>query len=127
MLTPAIKFDFVLLYVVDPLRSARFYARLLKEEPIEATPTFAMLKLSSDIMLGMWLRGDVAPPATAPAGGSEIAFTVATPEDVRTLYAHWSASEIPMAQPPTEMDFGHTFVALDPDGNRLRVFWPALR
>jgi hypothetical protein len=25
------------------------------------------------------------------------------------------------------MDFGHTFVALDPDGNRLRVFWPALR
>jgi hypothetical protein len=22
------------------------------------------------------------------------------------------------------MDFGHTFVALDPDGNRLRVFAP---
>jgi hypothetical protein len=22
------------------------------------------------------------------------------------------------------MDFGHTFVALDPDGHRLRVFFP---
>ena len=27
--------------------------------------------------------------------------------------------------PPTDMDFGHTFVALDPDGHRLRVFSPA--
>jgi hypothetical protein len=27
-----------------------------------------------------------------------------------------------MAQTPTEMDFGTTFVALDPDGHRLRVF-----
>jgi catechol 2,3-dioxygenase-like lactoylglutathione lyase family enzyme len=127
MPTPAIKFDFVLLYVSDPMRSARFYARLLNEEPLEATPTFAMLKLSSGIMLGLWLRGDVAPPAAAPAGGSEIAYTVASPEDVPNLYAQWSALEIPMAQPPTEMDFGHTFVALDPDGHRLRVFWPALR
>ncbi len=127
MLTPTIKFDFVLLYVADPMQSVRFYARLLNEEPIEATPNFAMLKLSSDIMLGLWQRGDVAPAVAAPPGGSEIAFTVATPDDVKTLYAQWSAREIEMAQPPTEMDFGHTFVALDPDGNRLRVFWPALR
>jgi hypothetical protein len=28
-------------------------------------------------------------------------------------------------QPPTDMDFGRTFVALDPDGDRLRVFAPA--
>jgi len=127
MLVPAIKFDFVLLYVSDPLRSARFYTRLLGEAPIEATPGFAMLKLSSDIMLGLWLRGDVDPPAVAQPGGGEIAFTVTTPEDVTELHAQWSALEIRIAQPPTEMDFGHTFVALDPDGNRLRVFWPTLR
>lgn len=127
MLVPAIKFDFVLLYVDNPLRSVRFYARLLNEEPIEATPTFGMLRLASNIMLGLWLRGDVAPAAAAPAGGSEIAFTVATAEDVTTLHALWSGLEIPMAQPPTEMDFGHSFVALDPDGHRLRVFCPALR
>jgi predicted enzyme related to lactoylglutathione lyase len=30
-----------------------------------------------------------------------------------------------VAQPPTRMDFGFTFLALDPDGHRLRVFAPA--
>jgi hypothetical protein len=29
---------------------------------------------------------------------------------------------LPIAQAPTAMDFGPTFVALDPDGHRLRVF-----
>jgi len=29
---------------------------------------------------------------------------------------------LPIAQPLTQMDFGYTFVALDPDGHRLRVF-----
>ena len=24
---------------------------------------------------------------------------------------------------PTDMDFGRTFVALDPDNHRLRVYW----
>jgi catechol 2,3-dioxygenase-like lactoylglutathione lyase family enzyme len=127
MLAPAMKFDFVLLYVSDPLRSARFYTKLLNEPPIEATPTFAMVKLSADVMLGLWLRGDVAPPVAALPGGSEIAFTVETTEHVTLLHAKWSELEIAIAQPPTEMDFGHTFVALDPDGNRIRVFCPALR
>jgi hypothetical protein len=31
-----------------------------------------------------------------------------------------------MAQAPTELDFGRTFVALDPDNHRLRVFYPSL-
>lgn len=26
-------------------------------------------------------------------------------------------------QTPTDMDFGRTFVALDPDKHRLRVYW----
>lgn len=30
-----------------------------------------------------------------------------------------------IAQAPVAMDFGMTFVALDPDGHRLRVFAPA--
>ena len=29
---------------------------------------------------------------------------------------------VKILQPPTDMDFGRTFVALDPDGHRLRVF-----
>ena len=26
-------------------------------------------------------------------------------------------------QTPTDLDFGRTFVALDPDNHRLRVYW----
>ena len=122
-----LNFDFVLLYVRDPLASAKFYTELTGEPPLDAAPTFAMLKLNADVKLGLWLRGDVAPAATAEAGGSEIAFTVSHADEVRSTHQRWSALGLRIAQPPTEMDFGHTFVALDPDGHRLRVFAPSQR
>jgi predicted enzyme related to lactoylglutathione lyase len=81
-----------------------------------------MLKLSDEIMLGLWLKQNVQPPASAPSGGNEISFGVATAEDVQTTFAEWTGLGLTIAQPPTEMDFGLTFVALDPDGHRLRVF-----
>ena len=41
-----------------------------------------------------------------------------------SVSARGKASGLPIVQKPTAMDFGHTFVALDPDGHRLRVFAP---
>ena len=32
----------ILLYVTDALKSAAFYTRLLGQEPVDASPTFAM-------------------------------------------------------------------------------------
>ena len=51
--------------------------------------------------------------------------TVADDAAVRELHADWSARGLTIAQAPTAMDFGFTFVALDPDGHRLRGFAPA--
>ncbi|HVW91717.1 MAG TPA: drug:proton antiporter, partial [Devosia sp.] len=34
----------------------------------------------------------------------------------------WKGLDLVMLQEPTEMDFGFTFTAADPDGHRLRVF-----
>jgi hypothetical protein len=76
-------------------------------------------------MLGLWQRDNVAPPVSAEAGGSEIALTVADEKAVRATYETWKARDVRIAQPPTAMAFGHTFVALDPDGHRLRIFAPA--
>ena len=118
------KFSFVLLYVESPTASATFYADLLGKKPIEASPTFAMLPLSDEVMLGLWSRRTVEPVASAPGGG-EVAFTVADATDVERTHADWKQRGLPIAQKPTAMDFGHTFVALDPDGHRLRVFAPA--
>jgi catechol 2,3-dioxygenase-like lactoylglutathione lyase family enzyme len=117
--------NFVILYVKDTSASAAFYADVLGRAPAEASPTFVMFALSSGVMLGLWLRENVAPAVTASPGGAELAITLADADAVRAMHADWSRRKLPIAQAPTTMDFGYTFVALDPDGHRLRVFAPA--
>jgi len=117
--------NFILLYVTSPAVSAAFYATLLGRPPVESSPIFAMFALDSGLKLGLWSRADVAPAATASGGGAELAITVADADAVRATYADWHRRGHEIAQEPTAMDFGYTFVALDPDGHRLRVFAPA--
>jgi len=116
--------NFVILYVDNPTASAAFYARLLGRPAIESSPTFAMFALHDGAMLGLWSRHAVQPAATGAGGGAEIGFTAESLEAVRALHADWMANGLPVLQPPTQMDFGYTFVATDPDGHRLRVFVP---
>ncbi|TWA71383.1 catechol 2,3-dioxygenase-like lactoylglutathione lyase family enzyme [Azospirillum brasilense] len=118
--------NIILLYVDSPTASAAFYADLTGKPPVEASPTFAMFALDSGVMLGLWSCHTVEPAASVgPLGGSgEIGFRVADAEAVRALHDDWVRRGLTIAQPPTAMDFGHTFVALDPDGHRLRVFAP---
>lgn len=119
------EFSFVLLYVESPPASVDFYSRLLGHAPVETTPTFAMLPLRDGVMLGLWSRATVEPAAAvSTAGASEIAFTVADAKAVDAAHADWAKRGLKIAQAPTQMDFGRTFVALDPDGHRLRVFAP---
>ncbi len=116
--------NFVLLYVKNPGASAAFYTGLLGKPPVEASPTFAMFALESGVMLGLWAADTVLPAATS-VGGGEIAFAVDGRGTVDTRHAEWAALGLPVVQAPTDLDFGYTFVALDPDGHRLRVFAPA--
>lgn len=119
--------NIILLYVDSPTASAAFYADLTGKPPVEASPTFAMFALDSGVMLGLWSRHTVEPSASVgPLGGSsEIGFRVAGADAVQALHDDWVRRGLTIAQPPTAMDFGHTFVALDPDGHRLRVFSPS--
>lgn len=112
----------VILYVDNPTASAAFYADLLGQQPAETSPTFAMFGLPSGVGIGLWSRHTVEPAAVAAGGGGELAFTA---DDVDAVYADWAGRGLSFAQPPTDLDFGRTFVALDPDGHRLRVFAPA--
>jgi len=117
--------NYVLLYVSNVPASAVFYAELLGHGPVESHPTFALFILSSGLKLGLWSKQTVEPAAPAHTGGSELAFSVDNADAVRATHAAWAARGLPVAQPPTELDFGHSFVALDPDGHRLRVFAPS--
>ncbi|OWJ66481.1 VOC family protein [Inquilinus limosus] len=114
--------SYTLLYVDNPPASAAFYAGLLGREPVESQPTFALFVLEGGAKLGLWSRHTVEPAATAAGGGGEIGFSVADAAAVESLHEAWRGRGLPILQPPTTMDFGHTFVALDPDGHRLRVF-----
>ena len=116
--------NYVLLYVDSPAASARFYGALLAREPVEIAPTFALFALESGLMLGLWSRHTVEPAATAAGGGGEVAFTVENDAAVDATCADWRERGLSILQEPVTMDFGRTFVAVDPDGHRLRVFAP---
>lgn len=111
---------FILLFVKDPAKSANFYSTLLGLNPAELYPTFALFKLKNDVSLGLWATSTAQPPVTARPGASEIAFGE---ENIDALYEKLLALKIPMAQAPTDMNFGRTFIALDPDGHRIRFYY----
>ena len=110
-----------ILYVDSPAASVAFYEALLGLAPAESSPTFALFALPSGAGIGLWSRHTVQPAAVVAGGGGELAFVV---ENVDAVHADWAARGLTIAQPPTDLDFGRTFVALDPDQHRLRVFKP---
>ncbi|WP_371356692.1 VOC family protein [Pseudomonas chlororaphis] len=117
---------YLLLYVDSPATSANFYSRLLDRPPVELSPTFALFILDSGLKLGLWSRQDVEPATQVAGGGGELALAVTDNQTVDRLHSQWAESGVSIAQDPTSLDFGYTFVALDPDGHRLRMFCPTL-
>jgi catechol 2,3-dioxygenase-like lactoylglutathione lyase family enzyme len=113
-------FRLIVLYVENPAASAAFYADLFGRPPVESSANFAMVAMPP-VMLGLWSRREVAPAAGGAPGAMEVDFGAADVGAVDACHADWKARGLRIAQDPTEMDFGYTFVALDPDGHRLRV------
>ena len=118
--------DFTLLYVENPQKSEAFYSALLGRAAVESSPTFALFVTDAGLKLGMWARHLVKPAPSAPAGGAEVVIPVEQPAAVDATHASWKARGLRIVQDPTDMEFGRTFVALDPDGHRLRVFAPTV-
>ena len=114
--------NYVLLYVDNPPASATFYADLLGRPPVDVSLTFALFAMTSGLMFGLWSKHGVEPKPVGNAASSEIAIKVDDADAVRATHADWVKRGLPIAQAPAAMDFGTTFVALDPDGHRLRVF-----
>ena len=116
-------FDWTLLAVADPLKSADLYAKIFGVAAVDTAPTFSMLALPSGMKIGLWLKDDVEPKATAP-GGIEMSFTEPDRDAVAARAEAFRKLGLRIVQEPTDMDFGFTFTAADPDGHRLRVFAP---
>jgi predicted enzyme related to lactoylglutathione lyase len=117
-------FTFLLLHVRDHAASAALYHAVLGIPIVQQKADIAILPLRDGVMLGLWSRATVEPESTGQTGASEIAFAVADAAAVEAMHADWSRRGLSIVQTPTLMSFGTTFVALDPDGHRLRVFAP---
>jgi predicted enzyme related to lactoylglutathione lyase len=114
-------FNYLLLAVKDPRKSAALYEQLFGVAPVENSPTFVLYVLKTGLKVGLWSAGDMR-PAPRPAGGVELSFSLPDEKAVRETYAAWTKLGLAVVQEPTHLDFGFTFVVADPDGHRLRPF-----
>jgi predicted enzyme related to lactoylglutathione lyase len=110
-----------IVYVNDAPAAARFYSDLLDSSPSFDTPGYIAFDLGPGADLALWsgqfegLSPDV--PRT-----SEICVVVDEGSDeLDALFTLWRSKGITILQEPQDLGFGRTFVAADPDGNRIRV------
>jgi predicted enzyme related to lactoylglutathione lyase len=114
----------ILLYVDNPLASAEFYGQILQREPIELSTGFSMFEFDNGMRLGLWARSEATPEATIAGGGGELVIMLEDEEEIDACHRDWHNLGICIIQTPMDMKYGRSFVALDPDGHRVRVFTP---
>ncbi|CAM2925161.1 VOC family protein [Legionella worsleiensis] len=113
--------DVIVLYVNDLAVTSKFYCQLLGITPDETSPTFHSFTLSNGMSFALKAKHSVVPPVQEYSGHGELAFTLDSYERVDALFALWAAKKMTIIVPPTQLPYGYTFVALDPDGHRLRA------
>jgi predicted enzyme related to lactoylglutathione lyase len=110
----------IVIYVDNLDLSTRFYQALLGTKPETPSTTFSMFHLSNGMMIGLKDKQSIEPKVEGQ-GRNELAFSVENDKQLDVLVTEWQQKGITIVQHPTHMPFGYTFLALDPDGNGLRV------
>ncbi|MEI5682461.1 MULTISPECIES: VOC family protein [unclassified Mesorhizobium] len=115
---------FMLLYVTDAEKSARFYQDLLGREPQRSSPGFITLTLENGFTIALWAKNGAVPAADFTGSSTELVFTVDGASRLDVTHADWAGRGLKIVMEPTDLHFGRNFVALDPDGHRIRVVAP---
>lgn len=116
--------NLAILYVADPINSSNFYKKLLKQEPSFLKETYATFTFKNGFNLGLWSTQAKNFVSSGTGHRSEVAFMVKNEQEIDNLYDDWVALGVDIEQKPMQAVFGKTFVALDPDGHRIRVCLP---
>lgn len=122
--TPTPLPNLIILYVADPAASVAFYERLLERKPVGQFPTYAAFQFETGLMLGLWSTQAQNFVSGGTGHRGELSFMVEDDDAVDALYERWRGAGIEIEQQPAMAVFGRTFVALDPDGHRIRVCTP---
>lgn len=113
--------NLIILYVDDPIISSKFYEKLFHTEPDVVLPTWAAFSFKNGLNLGLWSTTANDFVSCGKGNRTELSFMVEGIQAVDALYQQWSESGVHIEQEPKHAVFGKTFVALDPDGHRIRV------
>ncbi|KZL20126.1 Glyoxalase-like domain protein [Pseudovibrio axinellae] len=111
----------VILYVDDVEKSTEFYSDVLQSGPIERFQEFSLFSLGEDVTLGLQFAQGIDPKPEPSFGGFELSLSDVSREKVDQVFTVWKEKGISILMEPVDLDFGYTFVAVDPDGHRLRV------
>ncbi|WP_033280118.1 VOC family protein [Streptomyces sp. NRRL F-525] len=113
-----------IVYVNDAPAAARFYGGLLGMSPSLETPGYITFDLGPGADLALWSGQfeDLSPDVPRT---SEVCLAVNSGPDeideIDEIFKRWQAKGVTILREPHDAGFGLTFVAADPDGNRIRV------
>lgn len=117
--------DMTILYVRNTAASTQFYGELFGRAPAFDTPHFVSFVLDDGHQLALWSGPDEhtsLPVAATQTATTELCITLDEgPAAIDAAYREFLGKGIEILEPPHDAIFGRTFVAADPDGNRLRV------
>ncbi|SFO10038.1 Catechol 2,3-dioxygenase [Candidatus Pantoea varia] len=116
--------NLIILYVDNPIISSKFYQNLFETEPDVMLPTWVAFSFDNGMNLGLWSIKSSDFVSCGEGNRTELSFMVNDIQAVDALYQQWSGSGVQIEQEPKQAVFGKTFVALDPDGHRIRVCIP---
>ena len=120
MFTP----NLLLFYVRNPLESALFYEKIFSIKPVAAFPSYVAFTFENGLTFSLWSTQAQNFVSGGSGHRSELSFMVKDEQMVRDLRKHWGEFGVSIEQDLHEAVFGLTFVALDPDGHRIRVCIP---
>jgi len=116
--------NLLLFYVENPLESALFYEKIFSKKPIAAFPTYVAFTFENGLTFSLWSTQATNFISGGTGHRCELSFLVKDEVRVRELCKQWRELGVTIEQDLHETVFGLTFVALDPDGHRIRVCLP---
>ncbi|WP_105971923.1 VOC family protein [Streptomyces geranii] len=110
-----------IVYVNDAPAAARFYGGLLNLSPSFETSGYITFDLGPGAELAVWSGQfeDLSPDV--PRTGEVCLAIDGGPEELNATFEQWSSQGVTILREPHDLGFGLTFLAADPDGNRIRV------
>ena len=111
-----------IVYVNDAPAAARFYGDLLGMSPSLETPGYITFDLGPGADLALWSgQFEELSPGVPRTGEVCLAIEGGRPDEITAIFKLWQSKGVTILQEPHDVGFGLTFLAADPDGNRIRV------